>query len=131
MRKKLHFTPQQELLLKTYQDALKSKGFVVNQDKNDDWVLEGIPHLKNSRFDESDLEEVVVHLSENPGSIPVCSKLNAIFASKACRSAVMIGDPLDEVKMKKILANMQHLQQPWNCPHGRPTVRVLSKITAE
>ncbi|GAX74397.1 hypothetical protein CEUSTIGMA_g1845.t1 [Chlamydomonas eustigma] len=51
------------------------------------------------------------------------SKVRSMLASRACRSSIMIGKPLDRPAMKKVLRGMSVLEQPWNCPHGRPTMR--------
>ncbi|XP_026190539.1 mismatch repair endonuclease PMS2 [Cyclospora cayetanensis] len=53
------------------------------------------------------------------------SRVWEILASKACRSAIMIGDPLAPHKQVTILRRMAGLQLPFNCPHGRPTMRHL------
>ncbi len=50
------------------------------------------------------------------------------IASKACRSSIMIGNSLDMKKMRNILFNLSTCLSPWNCPHGRPTMRFLKKI---
>ena len=47
------------------------------------------------------------------------------IATKACRSSIMIGTALDKFKMKSIIDNLVGLISPWNCPHGRPTMRYL------
>eukprot|EP01034_Spumella_vulgaris_P024390 gene24390-30734_t len=52
-------------------------------------------------------------------------KLVSMFASRACRSAVMIGTALNGQEMRGIVDRMEGLAQPWNCPHGRPTMRHL------
>jgi DNA mismatch repair ATPase MutL len=52
-------------------------------------------------------------------------KLLSMFASRACRSAVMFGTALNEQEMRGIVSRMEGLEQPWNCPHGRPTMRHL------
>ncbi len=52
-------------------------------------------------------------------------KVTAMFASRACRSAVMIGTALTLPEMTGIVRNLATLDQPWNCPHGRPTLRHL------
>jgi DNA mismatch repair protein PMS2 len=49
-------------------------------------------------------------------------------ATKACRSSIMIGTGLDKIKMKSIIRNLAELLSPWNCPHGRPTMRFLCKL---
>ncbi|KAF9571249.1 hypothetical protein EC968_000792 [Mortierella alpina] len=54
-----------------------------------------------------------------------CSKVRALFASRACRRSVMIGHVLNHGQMKRIVRHMGEIDQPWNCPHGRPTMRHL------
>jgi DNA mismatch repair protein PMS2 len=52
-------------------------------------------------------------------------RIQSMCASKACRTATMIGDILHPNKMKQIIQQLGQLDQPWNCPHGRPTMRHL------
>lgn len=52
-------------------------------------------------------------------------KISDMFASRACRSAIMIGMPLQHHDMQSIVQHMGVMDQPWNCPHGRPTMRHL------
>lgn len=58
------------------------------------------------------------------------SRVWDILASKACRSAVMIGNPLPPHRQMAILRRMADLQLPFNCPHGRPTMRHLVDLGA-
>lgn len=55
-------------------------------------------------------------------------KLLSMFASRACRQAVMIGTHLSEREMVGIVQQLVHIEQPWNCPHGRPTMRHLADL---
>lgn len=100
----------------------------------------------------SDLEEILSLMHDRPaGQMVRCSKVRAMFASRACRKSVMIGDSLNRQQMIKvrkgyghelgiqfearltrptqILQNMSTIEQPWNCPHGRPTMRHLCDIS--
>ncbi|CAG8847925.1 26563_t:CDS:2, partial [Racocetra persica] len=52
-----------------------------------------------------------------------------MFASRACRKSVMIGDALSCQQMEKIVRHMGEIDQPWNCPHGRPTMRHLLDLS--
>jgi DNA mismatch repair protein PMS2 len=80
--------------------------------------------------DTLDVEEIIEKLSEGNRALGkvYCSKLLRMFASKACRTSVMIGTALTNVKMKSIVHGLSLLEQPWNCPHGRPTIRHLASI---
>lgn len=66
--------------------------------------------------------------SRDDGAIIRLPKAIAMFASRACRGSVMIGDPLSDEQMNKIVRKLQKVDQPWNCPHGRPTIRHVSSL---
>ena len=52
-------------------------------------------------------------------------KIVRMHASRACRSSIMIGTALKQHEMLKVVRNLEGVDQPWNCPHGRPTMRHL------
>lgn len=47
------------------------------------------------------------------------------MATKACRSSIMIGTALTDATMRSVVDRLSGLDQPWTCPHGRPTLRHL------
>lgn len=51
-----------------------------------------------------------------------------MLASRACRSSIMIGKALDRREMRLVLEHLSRLDSPWNCPHGRPTMRHLALL---
>lgn len=55
-------------------------------------------------------------------------KLRAQFAMRACRGAIMVGTALKKQKQTEIIENLSKLRKPFNCPHGRPTMRHLSNL---
>ena len=71
---------------------------------------------------------IVALLAEAPHASVRLPKLRAMFASRACRSAVMIGTALEPSKMAGLVRQLASLEQPWNCPHGRPTLRHLISL---
>jgi DNA mismatch repair protein PMS2 len=40
----------------------------------------------------------------------------------------MIGTALQPAEMKAIVTKLETMEQPWNCPHGRPTMRHLVDV---
>ena len=55
-------------------------------------------------------------------------RVRAMLAMRACRSSIMIGKTLDRRSMRKTLDHLADLDSPWNCPHGRPTMRHLAVL---
>eukprot|EP00538_Stauroneis_constricta_P012706 CAMPEP_0119572938 /NCGR_PEP_ID=MMETSP1352-20130426/44872_1 /TAXON_ID=265584 /ORGANISM="Stauroneis constricta, Strain CCMP1120" /LENGTH=1181 /DNA_ID=CAMNT_0007622625 /DNA_START=673 /DNA_END=4218 /DNA_ORIENTATION=+ len=55
-------------------------------------------------------------------------KAIAMFASRACRTSIMIGTALSQKEMEQVVQRLADVEQPWNCPHGRPTMRHVGDI---
>lgn len=48
-------------------------------------------------------------------------KYNKI-ASLACKSAVKANDELKDIEIKALISSLEKIEDPFNCPHGRPTI---------
>lgn len=55
-------------------------------------------------------------------------KAIAMFANRACRGSIMIGTALSQSEMEMIVDRLKDVNQPWNCPHGRPTMRHVADL---
>lgn len=65
-------------------------------------------------FGKEDIEEMLHLLYESPNSKDIRpSRVRAMFASRACRKSVMIGDSLTRGQMKRIVSQLSTLDQPW------------------
>ncbi|XP_065834905.1 mismatch repair endonuclease PMS2-like isoform X2 [Oscarella lobularis] len=131
--KQLELTASQEAILADNLDLFKLNGFHFAHDETDTlgkrFKLKSVPVSKNWTFGSEDVQEMLFLLSEFPETtVRRPSRIRDMFASRACRSSVMIGTALDKRKMTTILRHMANLDQPWNCPHGRPTMRHLFNI---
>ncbi|KAG1750669.1 hypothetical protein EDD22DRAFT_916186 [Suillus occidentalis] len=133
----LELTAADEILAVENIDVLKRNGFeVVRLGGDDDEGEEGRLHLvaqpvsKDTVFNTKDLEELIHLMHDRPvGTMVRCSKARAMFAMRACRKSVMIGKALSMNRMNSIVQHMSTMDQPWNCPHGRPTMRHVSDLT--
>ncbi|MBE3048285.1 hypothetical protein IMZ48_38435, partial [Candidatus Bathyarchaeota archaeon] len=97
--------------------------------------LLALPLSKETTFSLADLEELVSLLEESHATsettaVPRPSKVRKMFAMRACRSSIMIGSALKRGQMERLVRHMGELDKPWNCPHGRPTMRHLCSMGA-
>ncbi|KAL9075073.1 MAG: hypothetical protein Q9157_004138 [Trypethelium eluteriae] len=120
--------------------------------------LLGLPISREVTFTLSDLEELLVLLREWHGSttgiqssqigftaasntlrktdskpndgieIPRPGKVRKMFAMRACRGSIMVGRTLTHTQMQRVVRHLSGLDKPWNCPHGRPTMRHLAGL---
>ena len=53
------------------------------------------------------------------------------MASMACKAAVKGNMRMSKEEVKTLLAEMMELDNPYNCPHGRPTIISMTKYELE
>ena len=137
--KPLDLTAIEEEIILNNKEALKANGFEIETTSSatDDDAREGrcrlitLPISGEKTFDLSDLEELLHLLSEAPASsieIPRPRKVQRMLAMRACRSSIMVGRTLTTKQMLKVVRHMGEMEKPWNCPHGRPTMRHLAGL---
>ncbi|KAJ9499124.1 ATP-binding mismatch repair protein [Exophiala xenobiotica] len=137
----LDLTAVEEEIVLENNDALEKNGFVVEIDTSGESVvgrrcrLVSLPLSKEVVFNTRDLEELIQLLAEAPGlgtqsrhDVPRPGKVRKMFAMRACRSSIMIGKTLSRKQMEKVVSHMGTIDKPWNCPHGRPTMRHLCSL---
>uniref|UniRef100_A0A8C3QYT0 Mismatch repair endonuclease PMS2 n=1 Tax=Cyanoderma ruficeps TaxID=181631 RepID=A0A8C3QYT0_9PASS len=90
--------------------------------------LVSLPTSKNWTFGPQDIDELIFMLSDCPGVMCRPSRVRQMFASRACRKSVMIGTALNVQEMRKLVTHMGEIEHPWNCPHGRPTMRHIVSL---
>ena len=128
----LDLTAVEEEIILENSTALIHNGFLVDMDLSGDSLvgqrckLRALPMSREVTFDTSDLEELIVLLAESGSSVsavPRPSRVRKMFAMRACRSSIMIGKSLSIKHMERLVRQMGEIDKPWNCPHGRPTMR--------
>jgi DNA mismatch repair protein PMS2 len=109
--------------------TLKRCGFLVQEDENANWWVHELPFFGPRLLGVSDLYELIARIRDdpsNPSQQP--STVRSVLASRACRTSIMIGDPLDMSTMRRVVQHLGEIDKPWNCPHGRPTMRHLCDL---
>ncbi|KAM0741907.1 hypothetical protein ACQRIT_002084 [Beauveria bassiana] len=144
--KTLELTALEEEIVMENLPAIEANGFKILVDTSGDspvgsrCMLTALPLSRETAFSLEDLEELIAILGDAPGGgggggggntqILRPTKVRKMFAMRACRSSVMIGKALTTSQMYGLVRHMGELDKPWNCPHGRPTMRHLCRLQA-
>jgi len=148
----LHLTASEEITIRDNLPVFQANGFDFDEGPQG-LQLTAVPFSKNTTFGVEDVQELCTMLENGVGAAGGAlrnggsevegrpmgaaatlrgfvrpSKVRAMLAMRACRSSIMIGRALDKPQMRQVLANLSGLESPWNCPHGRPTMRHLCQL---
>ena len=144
----LKLNPTLEASVQEHCELLRANGFVLDFNASETPgsrirllslpTLSGVGFNRSASLTVADLIELIeliagdlIELSGLQGAphlLPRLRSVRAMFASKACRTAVMVGDSLTHSKMVEIVHSLSALDQPWNCPHGRPTLKHILSL---
>lgn len=83
-------------------------------------VLRSVPSWINE-LDAQNITQSVLDLLNDEKSITMSNLNRSKIASQACHSSVRFNEHLTNSQLKKIVDELLKCQQPYHCPHGRPT----------
>lgn len=68
---------------------------------------------------------------KNLGSGKVTEVKYNMIASLACKAAIKANHPLSFAEMASLIEELRYIDEPFNCPHGRPTIIRMSLTDIE
>lgn len=123
-------TPKEAALINSYAQYFKELGFEIEDFGMNAFAIRGVP-LDLFSYNIKDLfEEVLTQMSESPvRGVPQI--IREKIASMACKAAVKGNNTLTYEEADQLIEQLFELDNPYNCPHGRPTIISMSKYEIE
>lgn len=115
----LHLTLAEVQWLKSNMKQLLLLGFQVEEFGKDSFILRALPDYL--RYYEGMFKDMISEVGELDVSAPE-EVLRNKLATFACRRAVKANQELTEVQLKDLVSRLFSCDNPFTCPHGRPTV---------
>lgn len=126
----LHLDSKEEQALLSYRDYFTSLGFEIEEFGTGSVAIRSMPVDLYGCEEMEFFREVLDELCENPLKDQPDVILNKL-ASMACKAAVKGNNSLTFEEVSALLDEMLTLDNPYHCPHGRPTIISMSKYEIE
>ena len=119
----------EEETLKTYRDTFANLGFEISPFGGNEYIISAVPMDVYSL----DFKDVFIEILDNlnEGNTATPDIINDRIATMSCKAAVKGNNTLSVSEAKALISEMFTLEDPFNCPHGRPTVISISKYEME
>lgn len=125
----IEMPPAAQQLLLGHLDILEEWGFTI-EDFGTSLRIRAIPAGLREGDIASALLEVADHLAGRGGSTPQDWR-EAMLTTLACHSSVRAGQILSLEEMRELVLQLERCVAPRTCPHGRPTMILLSTSQLE
>ena len=121
---------QEENVLKQHMDCFTEVGFVIDHFGGHDYTISAVPGNLYGIADRTIFIEMLdglTDVSEKAASQAVFEKI----ASMSCKAAVKGNHKISMQEADALIGELLTLENPYNCPHGRPTIISMTKYELE
>ena len=127
----LNLTMQESDLLKKYMDRFTRIGFEFEEFGQESYAVRAVPgnlfHIAKKELLLEMLDSLSDEITRNHSSDLIDEKI----ASMSCKAAVKGNMHLTAQEADALIGELLTLENPYHCPHGRPTIIAMSKRELE
>lgn len=121
---------EEENLLKANKKYFRDFGFEIEPFGGREYSISAVPSSLLGMTEEELFLEMLDHLTAN-GSKDAFEIFASRLATMACKAAVKGNHSMSPQEADKLIDELLTLENPYNCPHGRPTIIAMSKTEIE
>ena len=121
----------EEALLSKYMDIFTDFGYEIEHFGGKEYAVRAVPYDLYSISKEALLMEILDTLSDDTAGRITPDIITEKVASMSCKAAVKGNNKLSEAEANELIDELLTLENPYNCPHGRPTIISMSKYELE
>ncbi|MEF8833099.1 MAG: DNA mismatch repair protein MutL, partial [Candidatus Thermoplasmatota archaeon] len=103
------------------EDLLEKLGFEIDHFGKTTFRIRGVPVIFGEIQEKEVLHSVIDELSDW-SSNSLKERKEEMIKYMACHDSVTAGDKLSITSAKELLEKLGRLENPYTCPHGRPTI---------
>lgn len=122
----LTLTMQEEQAVKEHMFVFEKLGYQIEPFGGREYVVNGVPAHLPQIGNEELLKEVIDAMVDEHAR-PTPDILKDKIASMSCKAAVKGNNRLPREQMEELLRELMTLENPYHCPHGRPTMIKMTK----
>lgn len=126
----LELTLEDYLTYTEYADIFKQSGFEIEVFGDNTIRISEIPYILGKLDNKSIFMDMLDSIKRSGSSSTVEIKYDNI-ARLACKSAVKANQKLSPEEIMKLIDDLKYCENPFNCPHGRPTIIKMSLYELE
>ncbi len=120
----------EETLLKDNMEYFNAMGFEIEPFGGHDYAISAVPQDLFGLTEREFFMEMLDSLSADAGKMSI-ETVTMRVATMACKAAVKGNTRLSRQEAEKLISELLTLDNPYNCPHGRPTILSMSKSEIE
>lgn len=121
---------REEELLKKYQSEFEKLGYEIESFGGKEYSICAVPGNLYNLNEKQLFIEMLDELSEESGA-KTSDAITEKIASMSCKAAVKGNQRLSRAEIEQLIDELLTCENPYQCPHGRPTIISMTKYELE
>lgn len=121
---------QEDMLLKTHMEVFQRFGFEISEFGGREYSIHGVP-ANIYGISVQDLFVEILDSLENENTRQPLDIIAGRIATAACKAAVKGNNTLSFEEADQLIDELLGLENPYHCPHGRPTIISMTRYELE
>jgi DNA mismatch repair protein MutL len=126
MALQMELSNEEVSLIKENMDIFNGLGFEIEPFGGNTFVLHAVPVFLAKENMEEVIKGVLDDIHNQNNTSKMHGRREEMLTYMSCRSAIKFGQKLNLIEMEALIMQMEKLQRPYTCPHGRPTMVSLT-----
>jgi len=122
----LELTPREAELFPALKEAIEAVGFRAELLDESSVTVSAVPAVLEGPLDPALLRDILPELVREGTADSVADRADAVIADLACHPAVTGQTSLSDGSIRRLLQALDDCENPYACPHGRPTMIEVS-----
>ena len=127
----LTLSMQEAELLKTHKERFERIGFEIEPFGGEEYAIRAVPANLFSIAKKEFFMEMLDNLADGLSTNMTPDIIDEKVASMSCKAAVKGNNRLSAQEVDALIGELLELENPYHCPHGRPTIIAMSKKELE
>ena len=126
----LTFSIKEQQKFKICEESFKKLGFLIEEFGGNEYCIRGVPANLLGIDPQELFIEIFDQIEENSGKMNL-EMITDRLATMACKAAVKGNTAMSYQEMDALMDQLMKLDNPYQCPHGRPTIISMTKYELE
>ena len=127
----LELAPEEKGAVERYHEFLEFLGFGIEEFGGNTYLVRTVPIVLGKHVTPKMVYDIIDELVATGSSTNLDERKDDMLKLLACHTAIRGGEELTMPKIEKLLGELLTIENPFTCPHGRPTILRLSTAELE
>lgn len=127
----IEYTSTEFLIIKENFEFLKNMGFTIEEFGLNSIIVKEHPTWLPKGYEDEAIKKILDLVIQKEKDFDIAKFNDKVAATMACKMSIKANENITMEEMENLISDLRKCHNPYNCPHGRPTIIFYSNYDLE